>query len=83
MNMSRLQHAVIQSSVMEEHSKNCPPSTVVFTGRGDILKRLQLYYDPSNHIRGPRIFVLTGMGGIGKSQIAYRFIEKSQDEPRL
>jgi Cdc6-like AAA superfamily ATPase len=52
------------------------PSSV-FTGREDILSQLDSYFS----LEGPdkekqHIFVLYGLGGAGKTQIALKFVDK-------
>ena len=47
------------------------PST--FKGREDILADLSGYLDPSTSKASPKRFVLTGIGGVGKTQVALRF----------
>ncbi|KAF8586138.1 FabD/lysophospholipase-like protein [Ramaria rubella] len=60
------------------HIKACPPPVNIFTGRQDILNQMHGYF--SNDIGKRHIFVLYGLGGAGKSQIAYKFVEISQHE---
>jgi len=47
-----------------------------FIGRKDILDKMRNYFDSEGG--GQRIFVLYGLGGAGKSQLAYKFIEESK-----
>ncbi|KAJ7697794.1 P-loop containing nucleoside triphosphate hydrolase protein, partial [Mycena rosella] len=54
----------------------CPPPTVRFTGRGDILDEMSQYFNTYGDQR--HIFLLHGLGGTGKSQIAFKFIEQSK-----
>jgi tetratricopeptide (TPR) repeat protein len=58
-----------------------PNSSSRFTGRGDILAKLSDYFIPRPDFkRQPRrIFVLHGMGGIGKTQICLKFSEDMSD----
>ncbi|KAF8586137.1 FabD/lysophospholipase-like protein [Ramaria rubella] len=60
------------------HIKACPPPVNIFIGRHDILNQMHGYF--SNDIGRWHIFVLYGLGGAGKSQIAYKFVEISQHE---
>ncbi|KAJ7105326.1 acyl transferase/acyl hydrolase/lysophospholipase [Mycena epipterygia] len=61
--------------------KVCPPPTPHFTGRQDILQSMTTYF---NTAMGQRhIFLLHGLGGAGKSQIAFKYVEMSTfPEPR-
>jgi ATP-dependent Clp protease ATP-binding subunit ClpA len=44
-----------------------------FTGRTEILKRLDLFFAPrSTPVKPRREFLLFGMGGVGKSEIALK-----------
>ena len=56
--------------------KRCPPPSRVFTGRQDILSQLHTYF--STNLGECRVFVLHGLGGVGKSQIAFKFVEECQ-----
>ena len=58
--------------------KRCPPSAQTFTGRDDILAQMRQYF--LNESRDQRIFVLHGLGGAGKTQIALKFVKMCQDE---
>ena len=56
--------------------KLCPPPVASFIGRKDILDKLHSYFDSESACQ--RIFVLHGLGGAGKSQLAFKFIEESK-----
>jgi tetratricopeptide (TPR) repeat protein len=66
------------TSPIESTCRICPSPTGIFSGREEILLKMTLFFDPEASLRGPRIFVLTGLGGIGKTQIACRFVEEVQ-----
>jgi hypothetical protein len=54
----------------------------MFTGREDILQQPDQCFDPSKasvHARQQHVFVLHGLGGAGKTQIALKFIDKFSD----
>nr|GAT55580.1 nephrocystin-3 [Mycena chlorophos] len=55
---------------------SCPPPSMYFQGRQSILSRLQDCFG-STSIGGQIIVVLHGVGGIGKTQTALRYIEES------
>ncbi|KAJ7105307.1 P-loop containing nucleoside triphosphate hydrolase protein, partial [Mycena epipterygia] len=62
--------------------KVCPPPTPHFTGRQDILQHMTTYFNTT--IGRRHVFLLHGLGGAGKSQIAFKYVEMSTfPEPRL
>ncbi|KAL1746267.1 hypothetical protein HDZ31DRAFT_81378 [Schizophyllum fasciatum] len=64
--------------------KPCPPPTHAYTGRKDILDRMNAFFSPVSGKR--RVFVLYGLGGAGKTQIGCKFVEMNQfdrDTPRF
>ena len=60
---------------MKEH-KICPLPVKSFIGQKDILDKMSQYFD-SDH-KSQHVFVLHGLGGAGKSQLAFKFLENSQ-----
>ena len=56
--------------------KHCPPPVASFIGRQDILDKMRKYFDSES--ADQRVFVLYGLGGAGKSQLAFKFIEESE-----
>ena len=69
---------VLRHSDRRPQLKRCPPSVRTFTGRNDILAQMQEYF--FNGSRNQHIFVLYGLGGAGKTQIAFKFVEMCQGE---
>ncbi|KAJ7479539.1 hypothetical protein FB451DRAFT_1556471 [Mycena latifolia] len=62
--------------------KVCPTPTFRFTGRKDILRKMTEYFNTDVGRR--HIFLLHGLGGAGKSQLAFKFVEEStMPEPRF
>ena len=53
-----------------------PPSSRLFTGREDVLEKLQQYFGQRDRLSPRRQFLLCGMGGGGKTQIALKFVEE-------
>ena len=54
-----------------------PGPSASFTGREDILKQLDEYFDESSasvQSGVQRVFAIIGMGGAGKTQIALKFV---------
>ncbi|KAJ7105332.1 acyl transferase/acyl hydrolase/lysophospholipase [Mycena epipterygia] len=63
------------------YSTVCPPPTPHFTGRQDILQYMTTYFNTT--IGRRHVFLLHGLGGAGKSQIAFKYVEMSTfPEPR-
>ena len=59
-----------------------PPPSIVFTGREDVLSKMKQYFSSSTtsvHSNQQHIYVLHGMGGAGKTQIALKFIQQNAD----
>ncbi|KAJ7614774.1 P-loop containing nucleoside triphosphate hydrolase protein [Roridomyces roridus] len=56
----------------------CPPASQIFQGRKEILDKMQQYFPQEPKKR--RIFVLYGLGGSGKTQIALKFLEETSDD---
>jgi hypothetical protein len=56
--------------------RKCPRPSSNFTGRRDILEKMHEYF--SCDLGKRLIFVLHGIGGIGKSEILHKFIEECQ-----
>ncbi|QRV85951.1 nephrocystin-3 protein [Ceratobasidium sp. AG-Ba] len=52
----------------------CPPSSRTFVGREEALEQMRRYFFNNPPLK-QLIFVLHGLGGSGKSQIAYKFVE--------
>ncbi|KAJ7610079.1 hypothetical protein FB45DRAFT_336013 [Roridomyces roridus] len=58
----------------------CPPASQIFQGRKGILDKMQQYFFQDNKKR--RVFVLHGLGGSGKTQIALKFLESCNEDER-
>ena len=57
-----------------------PNSSALFTGRKDVLEKLKDYFSPAGQGNKHRkLFLLFGMGGIGKTQICLKFVEEVAD----
>lgn len=56
-------------------------TSAFFTGRQDILQRLDSFFAPRDTGGRPRReFLLYGMGGVGKTEIALKFSEVVEDD---
>ncbi|KAJ7463211.1 hypothetical protein FB451DRAFT_1494016 [Mycena latifolia] len=60
---------------VHHYVNTCPPPTRIFHGRRTILDNMHSYF--TRDIRKQHIFLLHGLGGAGKTQIALKFIEES------
>ncbi|KAJ7789637.1 hypothetical protein B0H14DRAFT_2626995 [Mycena olivaceomarginata] len=63
----------INYAVEAENFTICPPPSQIFQGRQDILEKMAKYFsaDPGQR----HIYVLYGLGGSGKTQIALKFLD--------
>ncbi|KAJ7149985.1 hypothetical protein C8R46DRAFT_506699 [Mycena filopes] len=72
-------HAIISRNIPEvqppETTNNCPPASRIFHGRQKILAQMQEYFTQNSNRQ--HIYVLYGLGGAGKTQIALKFIQSS------
>jgi len=67
----------ISKSIAYKHQ---PLSSRRFTGREGPLKKLLDYFSPrTERPQCLRVYLLYGMGGIGKTQICLKFIEESSN----
>ncbi|KAJ6535441.1 P-loop containing nucleoside triphosphate hydrolase protein [Mycena capillaripes] len=64
-------------TVMAKDPKICPLPVSSFTGRKEILQKMHQYFD-SDRGSVQHIFVLHGLGGSGKSQLAFKFLQESR-----
>ncbi|KAJ7711203.1 hypothetical protein B0H16DRAFT_1437922 [Mycena metata] len=55
-------------------ASHCPPPSRIFCGREDILSKMHQFFSDTGI---QHIYVLHGLGGAGKTQIALEFINKS------
>ncbi|KAJ7714264.1 P-loop containing nucleoside triphosphate hydrolase protein [Mycena metata] len=58
-----------------ENINNCPPPSRIFQGRQAILDKMHQFFNTDSG--NQHIYVLYGLGGAGKTQIALKFIEES------
>ena len=60
-----------------------PPPTDMFTGRSDYLQKMKDTFGlpkTSVEMRTQRKFVLYGTGGIGKTQLALKFLDENREQ---
>ncbi|GLB39599.1 putative patatin-like phospholipase [Lyophyllum shimeji] len=72
---------VTKSDFQKATYKRCPPPTRYFKGRQKILDEMVAYF--FNGIENQHVCVLHGLGGVGKTQIAYQFVERCAKEHRF
>ncbi|KAF7289636.1 hypothetical protein HMN09_01325800 [Mycena chlorophos] len=68
-----------ETSVEERIFCGCPPPSDFFQGRAEILQKLESYFQPGPSPK-QTIVLLHGLGGIGKTQIALKFISDHSDQ---
>ena len=57
---------------------NCPPPSRIFHGRQLILGKMHKFFE--EEFDNQRIYLLHGLGGSGKTQIALKFIHESSSQ---
>ncbi|KAF8602169.1 FabD/lysophospholipase-like protein, partial [Ceratobasidium sp. AG-I] len=69
------------TSPTPKHSRigRCPPPSRVFTGREDILELMRSYFFEAS-LMERRLFVLCGLGGAGKTQLALKFMQTHRNQ---
>ncbi|KAF7357145.1 FabD/lysophospholipase-like protein [Mycena sanguinolenta] len=68
-----LSAAMVQAA--QVYLNHCPPASSIFQGRQAILEAMHQFFAQDTQKR--KIYVLYGLGGIGKTQIALKFIQDS------
>ncbi|KAK7028418.1 FabD/lysophospholipase-like protein, partial [Favolaschia claudopus] len=70
-----------KESVKTKNRKLCPLPVPSYTGRQDILEQMHQFFGRNQGSR--HIFVLYGLGGSGKSQLALKFVQEAQANKRF
>ncbi|KAJ7108904.1 hypothetical protein C8R43DRAFT_1079913 [Mycena crocata] len=73
--LPRPSQSPLPKPVRNRSVNNCPSASRLFQGRTTILNQMCQYF--SSHSETRNIFLLHGLGGSGKTQIALKFIEES------
>ena len=60
-------------------ARSHPTPSRVFTGREAILKRMSTFFATEHDCRGRKDYLLYGMGGAGKTQLALKFVEQNRE----
>ncbi|KAG9121121.1 hypothetical protein FRC07_003053, partial [Ceratobasidium sp. 392] len=68
---------VIAPALARVQIKPCPPPSIYFTGRSKVLAQIKEYFVGGSSIL--HVFVLHGLGGSGKTQVALKFVEEHRD----
>ncbi|CAE6482651.1 unnamed protein product, partial [Rhizoctonia solani] len=68
----------IALKVMRDNIRSLPPSSSRFTGREEYIAKARAYFTSGS--QGRRVFVLYGLGGAGKTQIALRCAEELREQ---
>ncbi|CAE6463254.1 unnamed protein product [Rhizoctonia solani] len=75
---AQLDGRVMRSSKpVQDAIRSCPPSSIRFTGREKHTEKVRVYFTSGS--RGRYVFVLYGLGGAGKTQIALRCVEQLRE----
>ncbi|KAJ7441908.1 hypothetical protein B0H11DRAFT_2204613 [Mycena galericulata] len=61
-----------------QNINNCPPPSRLFQGRQAILNKMHGYFNQDTG--NQHIFLLHGLGGAGKTQIAFKFIKQASTQ---
>ncbi|KAK7028586.1 hypothetical protein R3P38DRAFT_932004 [Favolaschia claudopus] len=72
---------VFSTAVKTKQRKLCPIPVPSFTGRQEILQEIHQYFGQAQETR--LIFILHGLGGSGKSQLAFKFVQEAQVKKRF
>ena len=58
-----------------------PNASTRFTGRTEVIAKLKshFFFDTNDAVQKRKLFLLYGMGGIGKTQICLKFVEDMSD----
>jgi serine/threonine protein kinase len=74
-------HVLRHSSLSSPHTAaNLPEPTSYFTGRDAELEQLRGAFISESDARGPEIQVLSGLGGIGKTQLAMEYARRHRKD---
>jgi Cdc6-like AAA superfamily ATPase len=71
--VSILEIPLVSEIIQSKALVRCPPPSQIFQGRQDILERMDECF--SNDTGGRHVYVLYGLGGSGKTQIALKFLD--------
>ena len=67
-----------KNPAMSKHTKECklcPLPVASFTGQRKILDKMHGYFDSESKFQ--HVFILYGLGGSGKSQLAFKSLDES------
>ncbi|KAG8693623.1 hypothetical protein FRC09_010389 [Ceratobasidium sp. 395] len=67
-----LRGSIPEASSTTHTTKLCPPPSSLFVGRDDLLNQIERCLGDA---QGQRVCVLHGLGGVGKTQLALKYVE--------
>ncbi|KAK6971328.1 hypothetical protein R3P38DRAFT_3413289 [Favolaschia claudopus] len=70
-----------KDEVKTKNRKMCPLPVPSFTGQQEILDEIHQYF--VQDLGSRKVFVLHGLGGSGKSQLAFKFVQQAQTSKRF
>ena len=59
-------------------ARSHPTPSVIFTGRQSILEKMSTFFATEHDCRGRKEYLLYGMGGAGKTELALKFMEDNR-----
>jgi hypothetical protein len=74
-----LRHTAFSTNTEHVSYQPMPCHNELFTGREVCLEKLRRYFVPRDKSRPRRSFLIYGMGGAGKTQIALKFVEENSE----
>jgi len=69
----------LETHISSEINPSLPPRNQDFVGREDILESLKQALLPSSSVASSMIFVIHGLGGVGKSQVALEYAHRHKE----
>ncbi|KAK7002470.1 hypothetical protein R3P38DRAFT_1734320 [Favolaschia claudopus] len=77
-NVHSTSETVFSAALAAKQRKLCPLPVRSFTGRQETLQEIHQYFAEAQGTR--LVFILHGLGGSGKSQMAFKFVQEAQDK---
>ncbi|KAK7048824.1 hypothetical protein R3P38DRAFT_3345817 [Favolaschia claudopus] len=80
-NVHSTSETVFSAALKTKQRKPCPLPVSSFTGRQETLQEIHQYFGQAQGTR--LVFILHGLGGSGKSQLAFKFVQEAQVKQRF